>query len=163
VEAVFRHVKGVTQAVSGYAGGNVDKPNYELVSSGGTGHAESVRVSFDSSHVTYGQLLKVFFAIAHNPTELNRQGPDVGSQYRSAIFYFNDEQKRIAEAYVKQLQEAQTFSRPIVTQIAQHKVFYAAENYHQNYLAQHPNQPYIVANDLPKLENLRRQFPSLYQ
>ena len=162
VEAVFEHLKGVSKAVSGYAGGNVAKPSYEQVSSGRTGHAESVRVTYDPARVSYGQLLKVFFAVAHDPTELNRQGPDVGTQYRSAIFYTDDEQKRIAEAYIAQLQAAHSFARPIVTEVTRLKAFYQAEAYHQNYLEQHPNQPYIVFNDLPKLANLKREFPALY-
>jgi peptide-methionine (S)-S-oxide reductase len=162
VEGVFEHVKGVSQVVSGYAGGSVDKPSYEQVSSGTTGHAESVRISYDPSRISYGQLLKVFFSVAHDSTELNRQGPDTGTQYRSAIFFANEEQKRVAEAYVAQLQAARTFPRPIVTQVAPLKTFYAAEAYHQHYLDLNPNQPYIVINDLPKIANLKRQFPALY-
>lgn len=162
VEGVFEHVKGVTQVVAGYSGGSVDKPSYEQVSSGTTGHAESVRVSYDPSRISFGQLLKVFFSVAHDPTELNRQGPDTGTQYRSAIFFANDEQKRVADAYIAQLQAARTFPRPIVTQVAPLKAFYAAEAYHQHYLELNPNQPYIVINDLPKIANLKRQFPALY-
>lgn len=162
VEGVFEHVKGVTQVVAGYAGGSTVKPSYEQVSSGTTGHAESVRISYDPSRISYGQLLKVFFSVAHDPTELNRQGPDTGTQYRSAIFFANDEQKRVAEAYIAQLQAARTFPRPIVTQVAPLKAFYAAEAYHQHYLDLNPNQPYIVINDLPKIANLKRQFPALY-
>lgn len=162
VEGVFEHVKGVTQVVAGYAGGSTVKPSYEQVSSGTTGHAESVRISYDPSRISYGQLLKVFFSVAHDPTELNRQGPDTGTQYRSAIFFANDEQKRVAEAYIAQLQAARTFPRPIVTQVALLKAFYAAESYHQHYLDLNPNQPYIVINDLPKIANLKRQFPALY-
>lgn len=162
IEAVFEHVKGVSGAVSGYAGGHVGKASYEEVSSGRTGHAESVRVSYDPSRISYGKLLKVFFAVAHDPTELNRQGPDVGTQYRSAVFYANDEQKRIAEAYIAQLQAAGSFARPIVTEVSRLKAFYDAEAYHQNYLERHPNQPYIVFNDLPKLDSLKREFPALY-
>jgi peptide-methionine (S)-S-oxide reductase len=162
VEAVFEHVNGVTAAVSGYAGGSADTAKYELVSSGTTGHAESVRVSYDPARITYGQLLKVFFAVAHDPTQLNRQGPDTGTQYRSAIFFANDEQKRVAEAYIAQLLAARAFPRPIVTVVAPLKAFYEAEAYHQDYLAQHPNQPYIVINDLPKLAALKREFPRLY-
>jgi peptide-methionine (S)-S-oxide reductase len=162
VEGVFEHVKGVSQVVSGYAGGSVDKPSYEQVSSSTTGHAESVRISYDPSRISYGQLLKVFFSVAHDPTELNRQGPDTGTQYRSAIFFANEEQKRVAEAYVAQLEAARTFPRPIVTQVAPLKTFYAAEAYHQHYLDLNPNQPYIVINDLPKIANLKRQFPALY-
>ena len=162
VEGVFEHVKGVSQVVAGYAGGNTVKPSYEQVSSGTTGHAESVRISYDPSRISYGQLLKVFFSVAHDPTELNRQGPDTGTQYRSAIFFANDEQKRVADAYIAQLQAAHTFARPIVTQVAPLKAFYAAEAYHQHYLELNPNQPYIVINDLPKIANLKRQFPALY-
>ncbi len=162
VEGVFEHVKGVSQVVSGYAGGSTVKPSYEQVSSGTTGHAESVRISYDPSRISYGQLLKVFFSVAHDPTELNRQGPDTGTQYRSAIFFANDEQKRVAEAYIAQLQAARTFPRPIVTQVAPLKAFYAAEAYHQHYLELNPNQPYIVINDLPKIAKLKRQFPALY-
>jgi peptide-methionine (S)-S-oxide reductase len=162
VEAVFRHVNGVSKAVSGYAGGKPKSPTYAMVSSGLTGHAESVEVTFDPAKVSYGQLLRVFFSVAHDPTELNRQGPDVGTQYRSAIFYANDEQKRVADAYIAQLGTAKAFASPIVTQVAALTAFYPAEAYHQNYLALHPNEPYIVYNDLPKLEALKKQFPSLY-
>ena len=162
VEAVFEHVKGVTDVKSGYSGGSSTTAEYETVSTGKTGHAESVRITYDPSQISYGQLLKVFFAVAHDPTELNRQGPDTGTQYRSAIFFSSDEQKRIAEAYIEQLNKAKVFGRPIVTQVTALKVFYEAEEYHQNYLALHPDEPYIVYNDLPKLENLRKQLPSLY-
>jgi peptide-methionine (S)-S-oxide reductase len=163
VEAVFDHVKGVSKAESGYAGGSADTAQYYTVSSGGTGHAESVRITYDQSKITYGQLLKVFFAVAHDPTELNRQGPDVGTQYRSAIFYADDEQKRIAESYIQQLNEAKVFSDKIATQVASLKAFYEAEAYHQNYLVNHPNEPYIVYNDMPKLANLRKVLPELYK
>ena len=163
IEAVFEHVKGVTRVESGYAGGSADTAEYETVSSGRTGHAESVQITYDPSQVTYGQLLKVFFAVAHDPTELNRQGPDVGTQYRSAIFYANEEQKRIAEKYIAQLNEAKVFSSKIATQVAPLKKFIEAEGYHQNYLVNHPDDPYIVYNDLPKLENLRKQLPELYK
>jgi peptide-methionine (S)-S-oxide reductase len=162
VQAVFQHVKGVVSATSGYAGGTATSPSYEEVSSSNTGHAESVKIVFDSSQVSLGQLLKVFFSVAHDPTELNRQGPDVGTQYRSAIFYRNDQQRREAEAYVAQLRVAKAFSRPIVTRIEPLRAFYVAEAYHQNYMAQHPNQLYIVVNDRPKVEHLRTQFPALY-
>jgi peptide-methionine (S)-S-oxide reductase len=162
VEAVFEHVKGVTQVVSGYAGGSAESAKYDVVSSGSTGHAESVRITYDPSRISYGQLLKVFFSVAHNPTELNRQGPDTGTQYRSAVFFANDEQKRVTEAYIAQLQAARAFSRPIVTQVTPLKAFYEAEAYHQDYLVQHPDQPYIVMYDLPKIANLQRQFPALY-
>ena len=162
VEAVFEHVKGVTQVVSGYSGGSADTAKYDEVSSGSTGHAESVRISYDPSRISYGQLLQVFFSVAHDPTELNRQGPDTGTQYRSAVFFANDEQKRVAEAYIAQLQGVRAFPRPIVTQVTPLKAFYEAEVYHQGYLVRHPNQPYIVINDLPKIANLQRQFPALY-
>jgi peptide-methionine (S)-S-oxide reductase len=162
VEAVFEHVKGVTQVVSGYSGGSADTAKYDAVSSGSTGHAESVRVSYDPSRISYGQLLRVFFSVAHDPTELNRQGPDTGTQYRSAVFFANDEQQRVAEAYIAQLQAARALPRPIVTQVTPLKAFYEAEAYHQDYLVRHPNQPYIVINDLPKIANLQRQFPALY-
>jgi len=162
VEAVFDNVKGVSDAVSGYSGGTLARPTYEQVSSGLTGHAESVRVTYDPSQVTYGQLLKVFFSVAHDPTQLNRQGPDTGTQYRSAIFYANDEQRRVAQAYIEQLKEAKSFRRPIVTQVAPLTAFYPAEAYHQNYLVQHPDEPYIVINDMPKLAALRGELPQLY-
>ena len=162
IEAVFEHMKGVKEAVSGYAGGSADTAKYDIVSLGTSGHAESVKVTYDPSQVSYAQLLQVFFSVAHDPTELNRQGPDAGTQYRSAIFYANDEQKRAAESYIKQLEAAKTFRRPIVTQVVPLKAFYPAEAYHQNYLVNHPTQPYIVFNDLPKLEGLKRQFPALY-
>ena len=162
VEAVFRHVKGVSRAVSGYAGGTVKNPTYEMVSSGTTGHAEAVQVTFDPSQVTYGQLLRVFMSVAHDPTELNRQGPDVGTQYRSAVFFTSDDQQRTARAYVAQLEAAKAFPQPIVTQIGPLAAFYPAESYHQNYLASHLTQPYIVHNDLPKLDALKRELPSVY-
>src|SRR5712671_3446020 len=162
VEAVFENVKGVTKSVSGYSGGAAATATYEQVSSGQTGHAESVSVTYDPSKVTYGQLLKVFFAVAHNPTELNRQGPDTGAQYRSVIFYANPEQQRVAHAYIAQLRTAQAFARPIVTQVVPLTTFYAAEAYHQDYLARNPHQPYIVINDLPKLAALKRDLPALY-
>jgi peptide-methionine (S)-S-oxide reductase len=162
VEAVFRHVKGVSSAVSGYAGGMVVKPSYQQVGSGRTGHAESVEVTYDPAQVSYGQLLAVFFSVAHDPTQLDRQGPDVGTQYRSAIFYVNDDQKRVAEAYIAQLGNAKAFSSPIVTQVAKLPAFYPAEGYHQNYLALHPTQPYIVINDMPKLAALQKEWPALY-
>jgi peptide-methionine (S)-S-oxide reductase len=163
IEAVFEHVKGVSDAKSGYAGGDAASADYRKVSSGTTGHAESVLVTYDPSQVTYGQLLKVFFSVAHDPTELNRQGPDRGTQYRSAIFYASEEQKRIAEAYIKQLDRAKVFNQLIVTQVTPLEAFHDAESYHQDYLAQHPNEPYIVINDMPKVENLRKQLPKLYK
>lgn len=162
IQAVFQHVKGVKSAVSGYAGGAADKAQYELVSTGGTGHAESVKITYDPSQITYGQILRIFFSVAHDPTQLNRQGPDIGSQYRSAIFYGNAEQKRIAEAYIAQLAKARVFPRPIVTQVVPLQAFYPAEAYHQDYAARHPNDLYIVYNDAPKVEQLRQQFPHLY-
>jgi peptide-methionine (S)-S-oxide reductase len=163
VEAVFEHIKGVKMAVSGFSGGTAKSPSYEEVSNGSTGHAESVEVIYDPSKVTYHQLLEVFFTVAHDPTELNRQGPDVGPQYRSAIFYRNDEQKQAAEAYVADLGQKKVYSRPIVTAIAPFKGFYPAEEYHQNYMEKHPNSAYIVYNDAPKLEHLKQQFPALYK
>lgn len=162
VEAVFEHVKGVIDVKVGYSGGTAKTADYETVSTGRTGHAESVQITYDPSQVTYGQLLKVFFAVAHDPTELNRQGPDSGTQYRSAIFYSDEEQKRIALAYVAQLTQAKVFAQPIVTQIVKLDSFYPAEAYHQDYAANHPDDSYIVINDLPKVENLRKQFPELY-
>jgi peptide-methionine (S)-S-oxide reductase len=162
VDAVYKHVKGVKRVVSGYAGGDVANPSYEQVSTGDTGHAESVQVIYDPSQVSYGKLLQIFFSVAHDPTQLNRQGPDRGTQYRSAIFYSNAQQQQVAEAYIKQLTAAKTFSRPIVTQVAKLHGFYPAEAYHQNYLAEHPNQPYIVINDQPKIAALKKQFPDVY-
>ena len=162
IQAVFQHVKGVISATSGYSGGSANTAEYETVSTGQTGHAESVQIVYDPSQVTYGELLRVFFSVAHDPTQLNRQGPDQGTQYRSVIFYGNDEQKRIAEAYVAQLDKAKIFSQPIVTQVVPLKAFYRAEDYHQNYAATHPNQPYIVFNDAPKVAHLRQEFPNLY-
>ena len=163
VEAVFKHVKGVTEVVSGYTGGEANTALYDRVSEGTTGHAESVRVRFDPTQISYPQLLQVFFSVAHNPTQLNFQGPDVGSQYRSAIFYTTPEQQQQAQSQIQQLTAARTFSLPIVTQVVPLKQFYAAEHHHQNYLALHPYQPYIVMHDKPKLEQLRKQFPALYQ
>ena len=163
VDAVFKHVKGVVQVVSGYAGGKAPTAHYELVSTGETGHAESVEVTYDPAQVSYRQLLQVFFTVAHDPTELNRQGPDMGPQYRSAIFYRSDEQQRAAQAYIAELSRTHLFSKPIVTQVVPLDRFYAAEAYHQNYLAQHMTQPYIVYNDLPKLDKLEKTFPALYR
>ena len=163
VDAVFKHVKGVSEAVSGYSGGSADTAHYELVSNGDTGHAESVRVRFDPARVSYQQLLQVFFSVAHDPTELNRQGPDTGSQYRSVIFYTSAEQRKIAQDTIRQLTAAHTFHNPIVTQVVALQQFYPAEEHHQNYLALHPYQPYIVFNDMPKLEQLHKQFPVLYR
>ena len=162
VEAVFKHVKGVTSAVSGYAGGSAKTAHYEIIGMGLTGHAESVQVTYDPSQISYGQLLRVFFSVAHDPTQLNRQGPDVGTQYRSAIFYADSEQQRIAQAYIDQLSKAKAFARPIVTQLTPLNAFYPAEDYHQDYLARHPESMYIVINDLPKLNHLRQEFPQFY-
>ncbi|MBV8657306.1 MAG: peptide-methionine (S)-S-oxide reductase MsrA [Burkholderiales bacterium] len=163
VDAVFKHVKGVAEVVSGYSGGNAATATYERVSEGDTGHAESVQVRFDPTKVSYPQLLQVFFTVAHDPTQLNRQGPDTGTQYRSAIFYANAQQHDQAQAYIRQLTDAHYFSRPIVTQLAALTQFYPAEAYHQNYLALHPYQPYIVFNDQPKVAKLRASLPALYQ
>lgn len=162
VQAVFQHVKGVIGATSGYSGGSAKTAEYETVSTGETGHAESVQIVFDPSQITYGELLRVFFSVAHDPTQLNRQGPDEGSQYRSAIFYQGDQQKKIAEAYIAQLDNSKVFSRRIVTQVVPLQAFYPAEAYHQNYAALHPNQPYILFNDAPKVTHLQQEFPDLY-
>jgi peptide-methionine (S)-S-oxide reductase len=162
IQAVFQHVKGVTSAVSGYTGGEASTAHYEQVSSGSTGHAESVRITYDPSRITYGQLLRVFFSVAHDPTEVDRQGPDEGTQYRSMISYANAEQQRIAQAYIDQLNNAKAFSRPIATQVVALKAFYPAEAYHQDYATHHPNDPYIVFNDAPKVAHLEKQFPELY-
>jgi len=162
VEAVFRHTRGVQRAVSGYAGGPAHLADYAAVSAGTSGHAESVQVTYDPTQISYGQLLRIFFSVAHDPTELDRQGPDIGSQYRSAIFATGDEQRRVAQAYITQLQRAKVFARPIVTQVVALPAFYAAEDGHQNYVARHPNQPYVVINDLPKVAALRAQFPEVY-
>ena len=163
IEAVFEHVKGVKSAVSGYAGGSTANPSYEQVSSGDSGHAESVQVIYDPAQVSYGKLLQIFFSVAHDPTQLNRQGPDRGSQYRSAIFYNTPQQQRVAESYIKQLTTAKTFPRPIVTQVAKLRAFFPAEEYHQDYLVNHPNQLYIVINDQPKVAALKKQFPDIYR
>ena len=163
VDAVFKHVKGVSNVVSGYAGGSAATAHYEQVSEGDTGHAESVRIRFNPARVSYQQLLQVFFSVAHDPTQLNRQGPDTGSQYRSAIFYTSAGQEKIAQSYIQQLTAARTYSSPIVTQVVPLQQFYPAEDYHQNFLALHPNKPYIVMYDQPKLEQLRKKFPTLYQ
>jgi peptide-methionine (S)-S-oxide reductase len=162
VQAVFQHVKGVVTATSGYSGGSAKTADYEIVSTGQTGHAESVQIVYDPSEITYGELLRIFFSVAHDPTQRNRQGPDEGTQYRSAIFFANQEQKRVAEAYIAQLDQAKVFSHPIVTQVVPLEGFYPAEAYHQNYAALHPDQPYIVFNDAPKVEHLRQVFPDLY-
>lgn len=162
IQAVFQHVKGVIAATSGYTGGDAATARYEIVSSGTTGHAESVSITYDPSQITYGQLLRVFFSVAHDPTQVDRQGPDEGTQYRSMISYANAEQKRIAEAYIDQLNKAKVFSRPIATQVVALKAFYPAEAYHQDYATRHPNDPYIVFNDAPKVAHLEKQFPELF-
>lgn len=162
VDGVFKHVKGVTSVTSGYSGGSEKSAQYETVSTGTTGHAESVMISYDSSKISYGQLLRIFFLVAHDPTELNRQGPDVGTQYRSIIFYANDEQKKTAQNYIAELNKSKPVAKPIVTEVVPLKQFYPAEEYHQNFLERNPDYPYIVYNDLPKLDALRKQFPSLY-
>lgn len=163
VDAVFRHVRGVTAVVSGYAGGNAATAHYEQVSRGDTGHAEAVQVIFDPAQVSYRQLLRIFFSVAHDPTQLDRQGPDAGSQYRSAIFYIDDGQRQIAQEYIRQLTAAGSYAAPIVTQVVPLPRFYPAEEHHQNYLALHPYQPYIVFNDMPKLYELRKRFPEMYR
>jgi len=162
IQAVFQHVKGVISATSGYSGGEAKTAEYEVVSTGDTGHAESVKIVYDPSRVTYGELLRVFFSVAHDPTELNRQGPDQGTQYRSAIFYNSPDQKRIAEAYIAQLDQAKVYGNPIVTKVVPLTAFYSAEAYHQNYAANHPDNLYIRYNDAPKVAHLQQQFPDLY-
>ena len=162
VQGVFQHVKGVSKAVSGYTGGSKDTAVYETVGSGSTGHAESVEITYDPSVVTYGQLLQVYFSVAHNPTQLNFQGPDSGTQYRSTIFAENDAQKKIAQSYIAQLDQAKVFPKPIVTTLETGKTFYPAENYHQDFLTLNPTYPYIVYNDMPKVANLKQLFPALY-
>ncbi|MEO8537946.1 MAG: peptide-methionine (S)-S-oxide reductase MsrA [Betaproteobacteria bacterium] len=163
VDAVFKHVKGVKNVVSGYSGGSAVTAKYMVVGTGATGHAEAVKVTYDPSQITYPELMKVFFSVAHDPTEKNRQGPDVGTQYRSAIFYTDAQQKAFAERYIAQLDGAKTFGKPIATEVAPLDKFYPAEDYHQNYLALHPDQPYIVYNDLPKLDALKKEFPAWYR
>jgi peptide-methionine (S)-S-oxide reductase len=163
VQGVFQHTKGVTQAISGYSGGSKDTAEYETVSTGRTGHAESVQVTFDPRQISYGKILQIYFSVVHDPTQLNRQGPDTGTQYRSAIFYTGTDQKRVAEDYVDQLNKAGVFARPIVTQIVPLSGFYPAEAYHQDYATLHPHQPYIAYNDLPKIENLKRLFADFYR
>ncbi|MEC5388000.1 peptide-methionine (S)-S-oxide reductase MsrA [Uliginosibacterium sp. H3] len=163
VQAVFQHSKGVMSAISGYSGGPADKANYPMVSGGGTGHAESVKVTYDATKISYAQLLKIFMSVVHNPTELNRQGPDTGTQYRSAIFYTNEDQQKVTQAYFEQLKAAKSFSKPIVTQVVPLKAFYDAEAYHQDYATLHPDQPYIAYNDLPKVANLKSMFPAIYR
>jgi peptide-methionine (S)-S-oxide reductase len=163
IEAVFEHIKGVTNAVSGYAGGSAETADYQRVSSGTTGHAEAVQITYDPAQVSYGTLLKVFFSVAHDPTQLNRQGPDIGTQYRSAIFYADEEQARVAKTYIEQLKSEKVFPRPIVTQVVALQKFYPAEEYHQDYMKHNPNQPYIVIHDRPKVEHLKKEFPELYR
>jgi peptide-methionine (S)-S-oxide reductase len=163
VQGVFQHVDGVISAVSGYDGGTKDTAHYDMTSRGDTGHAESVRIAYDPRKISYGRILQIFFSVAHDPTELNRQGPDEGTQYRSAIFPVNDEQTRVAKAYIAELDQAHVFSAPIVTTIEPNRTFYRAEDYHQDFLALNPSYPYIVFNDLPKLENLKRLFPQFYR
>ncbi len=162
IQAVFQHVKGVVSARSGYSGGERRTAEYEMVSTGRTGHAESVKVVFDPSQVTYGQLLHVFFSVAHDPTQLNRQGPDEGSQYRSVVFYTSEEQERITKAYIAQLEEGHVFKHRIVTEVVPLKAFYEAEAYHQDYATHHPESPYIQYNDLPKVDHLKKEFPQLW-
>ena len=163
VQAVFQHTKGVTKAVSGYAGGTKETARYNVVSSGATGHAESVQITFDPRQISYGRILQIYFSVAHDPTQLVRQGPDDGPQYRSAIFFANPEQQRIAQTYIAQLDKAGAFKQPIVTKLTKYDAFYPAENYHQDYATLHPENPYIVYNDLPKVENLKKLFPDLYR
>jgi len=163
VQAVFQHSKGVMSAISGYSGGAANKARYDMVSRGDTGHAEAVKVTYDPTKISYGQLLKIFMSVVHNPTELNRQGPDTGTQYRSAIFYTSDDQQKVAQAYFDQLKAAKSFSKPIVTQLVPLKAFYEAEDYHQDYATLHPDQPYIAYNDLPKVANLKTMFPATYR
>jgi len=163
IEAVYEHIKGVTKSVSGYAGGTKAQADYDAVSSGSTGHAEVVRVTFDPAQVSLQKLLQVFFSVAHDPTQLNRQGPDVGPQYRSAIFFASEEQERTARAYVDQVTKAKAYKRPIVTQIVKLEAFYPAEEYHQDFAEKNPTYPYIVFHDKPKIDNLRAQFPDLYR
>ncbi|MBH1921058.1 peptide-methionine (S)-S-oxide reductase MsrA [Serratia marcescens] len=163
VQGVFQHVKGVTGAVSGYAGGAAKTANYDNVSTGMTGHAESVAVTFDPTQVSYGALLQIFFSVVHDPTELNRQGPDSGTQYRSAIFPQSAAQQRIASAYLAQLQASRSFERPLMTRIESNAHFYSAEAYHQNFLTDHPDAPYIRINDLPKIKQLEQRFPTRYR
>jgi len=163
VQGVFQHVKGVTRAVSGYAGGAKDTARYERVGRGDTGHAESVEIAYDPKGVSLGELLRVYFSVAHDPTQLDRQGPDAGTQYRSAIFVATPEQERTAREYIAQLSAAKVFAAPIVTRLEPLRAFYAAEAYHQDYLVRHPDAPYVVFNDLPKIENLKRLYPALYR
>jgi peptide-methionine (S)-S-oxide reductase len=162
VQGVFQHTAGVASAVSGYAGGAKATASYETVSTGSTGHAESVQIKFDPKKISYGKILQIFFSVVHDPTQLNRQGPDSGTQYRSAIFTTSDAQKKVADAYIAQLDQAKAFKKPIVTKVGKLEGFYPAEAYHQDYLTLHPNQPYIAYNDLPKVENLKKIFAQNY-
>jgi peptide-methionine (S)-S-oxide reductase len=162
VQGVFQHTAGVASAVSGYSGGSKANADYEKVSTGTTGHAESVQVKYDPRKISYGKLLQIFFSVAHNPTELNHQGPDSGTQYRSAIFTTSDEQKKVTDAYIAQLNASKVYPKPIVTKVGPLEAFYAAEGYHQDYLTLHPNQPYIAYNDIPKVENLKKLFAENY-
>jgi peptide-methionine (S)-S-oxide reductase len=163
VQAVYQHTRGIISATSGYSGGEAETAHYEMVGGGGTGHAESVKVVFDPSQITYGQVLMIFFSVVHNPTELDKQGPDWGPQYRSAVFFLSDEQKRIAQAYIAQLDAERVYPQKIVTQVVELKAFYPAEGYHQDYLKHHLDSPYIQINDLPKIADLKKQFPQLYR
>ena len=163
VQAVFQHTNGVQLALSGYSGGMKTNPSYEEVTTGRTGHAESVQIKYNPREISYGQILKIYFSVVHDPTQLNRQGPDVGTHYRSAIFYANDEQKKVAEAYIAQLGQAGIFKSPIVTKVGPLTAFYPAEAYHQDYAIKHPTQPYIAIHDLPKVDNLKRLFPNMYR
>ena len=163
VQAVYQHVRGVTNAVSGYAGGDKASAEYEIVSTGRTGHAESVQITFDPKEVSYGEILQIYFSVVHNPTELNRQGPDTGTQYRSNVFYSDATQKKIADAYIAQLVKAKIFKSPIVTRVDELKGFYPAESYHQDFLINNPTNPYIVRNDIPKVQNLMKVFPAQYR
>ena len=163
VQGVFEHVRGVTQVAAGYTGGAAGTAHYDTVEEGDSGHAESVQITYDPTQITYGRLLRIFFSVAHNPTELNYQGPDHGNQYRSAVFPVNPDQRSVAQAYIAQLDKAHVFSEPVVTRVEDFKGFYPAESYHQNYLVLHPDSPYIVFNDLPKVKDLQRMFPDLYR
>jgi peptide-methionine (S)-S-oxide reductase len=162
IQAVFEHVKGVLRATSGYSGGSAKTAQYEIVCMGRSGHAEAVEVTFDPSQISFGRILKVFFSVAHDPTQLNRQGPDVGTQYRSAIFCTSEDQQRISQAYIEQLDAAKVYNSPIVTQVVPLQAFYPAEDYHQGYAETHPDNMYIVINDMPKVENLKKQFPAMF-
>jgi peptide-methionine (S)-S-oxide reductase len=163
VEAVFEHLQGVSNVVSGFAGGEAQMANYAAVSNGTTGHAEAVKITYNPQQISFGQLLKIYFLVAHDPTEVNRQGPDNGTQYRSAIFFANLQQQRVAQIYIDRLNQAHIFAQPIATQLRPLSNFYPAEEYHQNFIARNPNYPYVVVNDLPKLDRLRQQFPDLVQ